>query len=441
MDRLYTALLWFFASLTSPYLLFRLLTTTKHRVNLRQRCGFGLPRMPANEESPCVWFHAVSVGEVRAVLPLMRAVRARDAAARLVLSTVTQTGQDVARAEASVADAVVYFPFDLVSCIRRHLAALRPSLVIIAETELWPNFIRTCTANGIPVALANGRLSPRSFTRYRRLAWFMGRMVRRLRVCGMQSQADLERILALGGDPQRCRVTGNMKFDAAIPSLEHSDRKRLRAAWGLHEQTPLILAGSTHPGEEEALLDALVELQKTRAGVHLLLAPRRVERGEEVAALARSRGYAVRRRGDPGKASVLLLDSMGELKDLYAMADIAFIGGSLAPHGGQNALEAASHAVATVFGPHTFNFADVCEWLVTVGGARRVETGEELTAALAALLDDEPTRKAMGLQARRMVEENRGSVQQHFDMVAEILREAGWWRAPRSDRPARAAQP
>ncbi|MBI3090556.1 MAG: 3-deoxy-D-manno-octulosonic acid transferase [Candidatus Tectomicrobia bacterium] len=424
MDRLYSAVLWGCAAVALPYFAVRSATTSRYRAGWRQRPGFGLPGAPPRRRARCIWFHAVSVGEVRAVLPLLRAARARYAEARLVLSTVTEAGQQVAAREATDLDALIYFPFDFVRCIRRHLAALRPQLVVLTETELWPNFLRVCRAEGVPVMLANGRLSPRSFARYRRCGWFVRRMVRRLSACAMQSPEDLARIVALGAPAERCRMAGNMKFEASADAAP-ARRQALRAAWGLAEATPLLLAGSTHPGEEEQLLEAFARVRRAHPAACLLLAPRHVERAAEVAELARARGFAVRRRGELGEAPVLLLETMGELKELYAMADLAYIGGSLVPHGGQNPLEAAACGVGILCGPHTFNFAAICERLRRGEAAWRVADAAELAAAWTLLLDDPPRRSAMGSRARQIIAENQGAVERHLEIIAALLEGPG----------------
>jgi 3-deoxy-D-manno-octulosonic-acid transferase len=273
--------------------------------------------------------------------------------------------------------------------------------------------------------LVNGRLSSRSFGRYQRVRWFMQRLLKRLRACAMQSTADQERILALGADPQRCHVAGNLKFDAAAREVPGADLVALRASWGLTAETPLIIAGSTHPGEEEILLEAFEEVLKSLPDARLLVAPRHVERAPEVAALVRQRGLDLRRRGESGAARVLLLDTMGELARTYAIADVAYVGGSLAPHGGQNVLEPAVYGVAAVFGPHMFNFAEICERLLAVDGAWQVQHGKELAQALLSLLTDPSRRRKMGERAQAIIAENRGAVDRHLEIIGDVLREAG----------------
>jgi 3-deoxy-D-manno-octulosonic-acid transferase len=319
----------------------------------------------------------------------------------------------------------VYFPLDFGWIVRRAIRRLRPRLVLLAETELWPNFLTACAGRGIPVVVINGRLSPRSFPRYRVVRWWFGRVLRHVRLFCMQSAQDAERIIALGAPAERVRVTGNLKYD--FRGLDQPvDDAALRRTLGLAEGRRLVVAGSTHRGEEEAVLEAFRKAAESRADLCLLLAPRHPERLDEVERLVRRTGLPCVRRSQAAEnpareGGTILVDTMGELGRLYAAASVVFIGGSLIPHGGQNILEPAAHGRPVIHGPHMANFAEMRDRFQEAGAAVQVKDAASLLRALERLLDDPAEAERMGRAGQDVVAAQRGATERTADLVDALL--------------------
>lgn len=412
----------------SPVLLARMLATGKYRAGLGQRLGRYPAEVAALAARRPVWVHAVSVGETMAALPLVSALHEARPDLPLLLSTVTPTGQATARERAREAAAVCYFPFDLTGPVRRALDSIRPRLVLLMETEIWPVFLLEAARRGLPVGIANGRLSDRSFRRYRRVRPLLARCLRPLAFVGAQSQADAERFLALGAPPERTVVTGNLKVDqaAAPPRPGAATPASLEAALAL-PPGPRLVAGSTHRGEEGAVLDAYARLRRSVPDLRLVLAPRHPERLAEVGRLLDERGLGWQRRserpGPPGAPApdVVLVDTVGELAALYGLADVAFVGGSLVPTGGHNLLEPAAHARAPLHGPHMHNFREITRALADAGGAVPVADAASLADAAAALLADPARRRDLGARAQGVVEAGRGATARTLALVERGL--------------------
>ena len=387
---------------------------------LAQRWGRLGPGLPAE---PRCWIHAVSVGEAATAAPLVQALRRRWPQFSVVLSTVTPTGARVVSAELGGAATHRYFPLDLPGPVRRALDAVRPRFFIGLETELWPNFLRALASRGIPTMIVNGRISDRSFRRYRLVRPFVARMLGRVSVFAMQSPEDARRIIALGAPPGRVVVTGNLKADlrAGPPgAAEHWAR-----LLGVNAARSLWIAGSTHRGEEAAVLDAFARLLPRFPGLDLLLAPRHPERAEEVERLVRDRGLrAVKRSTLAGGGrldGVIILDTVGELAALYELADIVFVGGSLVPNGGHNVLEPAQRRKPVLVGPHTENFRESTELLVSAGGAVVVEDGPGLEREVEKLLEDPERGRKMGEAAFAAVAARQGALDHTLALVERWL--------------------
>lgn len=404
-----------------PGFLWQAILRGKYRRGLRER--FGSVAAWTGTASP-LWLHAVSVGEAMAAAPLARELAARHPEIPLLVSTVTETGRGVAEQRLPAAR-FVFFPLDFGWAVRRALDRLRPRAVLLTETELWPNFLAACARRGIPVVVINGRISPRSFPRYRLVRPWFGRVLSQVRLFCMQSAKDAERILLLGAPADRVRVVGNLKYDFPTVGVP-PDVAGVRTQLGLPPDRRLVVGGSTHRGEEELLLEAFLALSSSRQDLCLLLAPRHPERLEEVERLVRRAGLpSVRRSQLPAKSlegiSVILLDTMGELVRLYAAASVVFIGGSLIPHGGQNMLEPAAVGRPVLHGPHMGNFAEMRELFRLAGAAMQVEDGESLREKLGALLDDPMLADQMGKAGREIVEAHRGATQRTADLVDAVL--------------------
>jgi 3-deoxy-D-manno-octulosonic-acid transferase len=401
--------------------------------------GFGerLGRLPEIDARgrPVIWLHCVSVGEAQAARPLARAILERFPSHALVVSTTTLTGQRIAREVfRTEAAAVIYFPFDWAWTVRRSLHAVNPSVVLIMETELWPNFLRVCSKLRVPVAVVNGRLSERSFRRYHIIRRFTKRIVRDLRLALMQTDADAERMRALGLQQERVFVSGNVKFDAPDVAGEQRLTAHLRERFHLSDARPLIVAASTHAPEERIILEAFKQLRSTPGNeqARLLIAPRHPERFQEVATLLKSSGLVWSRRSEAGTESdslsdVILLDSVGELRAVYSLAHIVFVGGSLTPTGGHNILEPAAVGACTVTGPHTFNFTAIvrtfleAEALVQLPALSEKDLTRSLATTLKALFEDDERRRAIGARARAVLEQNRGATERTVKLLTPLF--------------------
>lgn len=417
MYRLYSVVLGVLALLYLPVFLVRKVWRAGYPLAVRERLGW--VRLPPAPDR--VWVHAVSVGEVMAAIPLVRALRTRWPDIEVVVSTVTATGAQVARARLPEAAHAFAFPLDLAGATRRAVRRVRPRCFIALETELWPNLLRALARAGVPAVLANGRISDRSYGRYRRVRRLFRRVLDHVRLFAMQSEEDARRIVSLGARPERVVVTGNLKMET--PPGEAGAGERWRRLLHL-DGVRVLVAGSTHRGEEDAVLNAFLTLRKTRPPLVLILAPRHPERADEVEALALARGLGVTRRsriglGPPG--GVILLDTVGELAGLYAAADVIFVGGSLAPIGGHNVIEPALHGKPVVFGPHMTNFREAALLLLRAGAAIQVADAGELEAALGRLLGDHALRETLGRAAREAVVAHQGACERTLGALQAVL--------------------
>ncbi|MFM9270361.1 lipid IV(A) 3-deoxy-D-manno-octulosonic acid transferase [Halomonas elongata] len=376
-----------------------------------------------------LWLHCASVGEVQAAQPLIEALRKRYPQHRLVITTMTATGAEraVALAEADWDEAGgevshYFLPLDFPCAARRFVARLRPRLAIFFETELWPNLLASCARRGVPVAVVNGRLSARSFRTYRRLRRLMQEALSHVDWLGAKSRQDAERFAALGMAEDATSVTGSLKFDIALNDDAFKVSERLHTLLG---GRPVWVAGSTHPGEDEALLMAHARVREIRPEALLILVPRHPRRFEAVAELCAARGLACARRSKgeaPGaETAVYLGDTMGELRALYGAADLAFVGGSLVPVGGHNLLEPAAMGVPVLTGPELANFEDVAETLREHQALVEVADGETLAAALLRLFDEPAERQRLAEVGRTVVEANRGALARTLDGLETLL--------------------
>ncbi|MGC9195055.1 MAG: 3-deoxy-D-manno-octulosonic acid transferase [Syntrophobacteraceae bacterium] len=429
-------------ALMTPVFLYRALRHGKYRQGAAQRLG----NLPANLRSdgwPTIWFHSCSVGETLSIEPLVRELHTRFPEARLVFSTVTRTGQALARERFSAYGQAntFYFPFDLGWVCRRFLDFIRPTLIVITDTEIWPNLLRQAHKSSIPVVMANGRISDKSARLYRFVRPLMKRVFQSYDAFLMQSEDDAERIRTIGAPADKVIVSGNMKYDKQPGDPEKGEEaaRALDEALGISlAPGGLIVAGSTHEGEEQVLFEVLGKvrlspgLEKTR----LLVAPRHPERFDAVAELASRSGFMVRRRSkknsEVGGADVLLLDSIGELATAYRFATIAFVGGTLIAHGGQNILEPAWHSKPIVIGPSMENFRQTAADFLARGALeqlsapisdRQAQIGE-LSGLFAKLLLDKEKRTSLGRAARGVLEKNRGASKFTAEKIAALFTEA-----------------
>ena len=406
-----------------PYWLFQMVRHGKYRKGLTERLG-RVPmrlRLPGQQES-VIWVHAVSVGEVFAVAGLVEELQRRFPQHRIFISTTTDTGQALARQRFGEAS-VFYFPMDFAFAVRPYLRALRPEMVVIAETEFWPNVMRLAHASGARIAVVNARISDRSWPRYRRFRGLLRRLLANVDLFLAQTQEDAARLQDIGANPERVRVTGNLKFDIPLPdppAIVESLRRSIAAAGA----GPVLVCGSTVEGEESLLLKAFENLLVQYPQAVMILAARHPERFGAVAALLERMSVRFCRRslwdGEPLTGGVLLLDTIGELAALYALADIAFVGGSLVPRGGHNIIEPAQHGVATVVGNHTENFRDIVS-LFQSRDAVRIVGPAELPLVLLELLANDKERRALGQWAAETMRSQIGATARTADELQELL--------------------
>ena len=413
----------------SPYWLFQMLVRGKYRRGLRERLG-SIPRRIVDSAKPSIWVHAVSMGELLAVTELASRLKAEFPDHRVLISTTTDTGRQLAEAKFGRAS-VFYFPLDFRWIMRRYFQGLRPKLVLVAETEFWPNFFAAAGERKVPIVVVNARISDRSLPGYRRLRPLTRRLLAGVELFLAQSESDRDRLVEIGAPPERVEVTGNLKFDVAAPTelpIVDGIRSSLRAG----DAGPVLVAGSTVDGEEPLVLSAFEEVLRRFPRAVMLLAPRHPERFDQVRALLDDRRlrYWQRSRFEPApiRGGVLLIDSIGELPSLYGLADVAFVGGSLVARGGHSMIEPAQHGVAIVVGPHTENFRDLVTRLKRQE-AIRIARPEELASVLIELLENEGERALVGRHAREVLDQERGSTERTIERLRPILgqvREARW---------------
>ncbi len=422
----FLTLVWFI--LVSPYFVYQALRHRKYVGSLSQRLG----KLPAGinvdgEES--IWIHAVSVGEALTARALVADLRARYPRLRLFLSTTTMAGHAVARQGLQHVDAVFYFPFDWAFIVRRTLDIVRPRVFVMMETEIWPNLLRLCRARGVKTVVVNGRISSRSYPRYRLIRFFFRRVLDNVDRFCMQSDESAHRLIDLGADPSRVIVTGSLKFDSLeVPSVvaHAKPRQRVLRFFRTAPSRVVVVAGSTMRGEEVAVLRAFARLKTTVPGALLVIAPRHPERFSEVETMARISGFVTVRRSDlpidaEPRADVVILDTLGELAQLYQVATAVFVGGSLVDHGGHNILEPAIFGKPIVFGPHMQNFQEIAQAFLSNGAAVQVSTPRELEDALLSLVTDPVQRARLGAAARALVEANRGAKAKTLAVIADLM--------------------
>ena len=421
------AMVAFFAVM-SPYLVYQAVRYRKYIANLPQRMGY-LPVSFNLDADESIWIHAVSVGEVLTARALLPALRERYPKLRLFLSTTTMTGQQIARNNLQYVDEVFYFPFDFGFIVNRTLRLVRPRLFIMMETEIWPNLLRACARAGVKTMLVNGRISSRSYPRYRLARPFFRRVLLHVDRFCMQSDESARRVIDIGADRQRVAVTGSLKFDSLeLPGTPSGDRGRNRVLryFRIASDRPVVIAASTRKGEEAAVLEAFQRIRATMTRALLIIAPRKPQQFDEVERLARRAGWNVARRSElrvdaEPAHDVVILDTVGELAQLYQVATAVFVGGSLVDTGGHNILEPAVFGKPIVFGPHMQNFAEIARTFLDNGAAIQVRNGRELGPVLLDLLGDPVRRASLGAAARALVEANRGARTKSLAAIAQLL--------------------
>ena len=428
MYSLYSVLIVTFFLVMSPYLAWQAVRYRKYIGSLRQRLGY-LPISFNLDGEESIWIHAVSVGEVLTARALLPQLRERYPRLKLFLSTTTMTGQQIARNNLQYVDEVFYLPFDLGFVVNRTLRLVKPRMFIMMETEIWPNLLRACRRTGVRTVLVNGRISSRSYPRYRLARPFFRRVLANIDRFCMQSEESARRIVDIGADPDRVVVTGSLKFDSLdLPGASTPDRGRNRVLryFRVSPDRPVIIAASTLKGEEEPVFEAFQRIRARVPEVLLIIAPRKPERFAEVEQQARRGGWRTARRSElpvdsEPRQDVVVLDTIGELAQLYQIATAVFVGGSLVDQGGHNILEPAVFGKPIVFGPYMQNFAEIARAFLENDAAIQVRSGRELEHALLALLNDPVRRARLGAAARALVEANRGARGKTMTAIARTL--------------------
>ena len=454
---LYDILLHLSLLLLIPYFLFKMFFVGKYRKGILERFGFidkekirRLSVRDAGNSGKVVWFHAVSVGETKAVLPLLKRFKERRPDVKVIFSTVTNTGNTVAMREgAQWMDSLIYFPLDFYWVVSRVVERLGPDAFVVVEKEIWPNILRVFKKNKTPVLVINGVISDRSFKRYSFFEFFFRRIFGNISYFLSQTEQDRSRAVALGVEPARCLVAGNIKFDITPAEWPAEERGAFISGLNIKDSDKIIVAGSTHAGEEEIILDTFKRLKQEFSDIRLILAPRHPERFSEVERLIKDKGFSMIRRSEirsqesevrsqkirtesltpnsklptPNLFEVILLDTIGELCNIYSLATAAFVGGTLVDTGGHNLMEPAFYRKPVVYGPYLRGYLEMAEMLEKAGGGIRVNNGEGLFIKLRDLLNDKISRKNTGLAAYGIVESNRGATEKCLKVLESLLLE------------------
>ncbi len=418
MRFLYTILLY----LLTPILLLRLIVRGFRNPAYWQRWEERLGLASHVAKPVDIWLHAVSVGEVRASIPLLEAVMERGF--KVLVTNMTPTGSDEVKRQLGDRVQHCYVPYDIHGAVRRFLHMAQPRVAVIMETELWPNLLHQCRRRGVYVVLANVRISPRSFRGYQRVRGFVAQVLANVNVFAVQTELDAQRLRVLGAPGDRLHICGNMKFDIEQPASLVEVAQVLRRNWG--QGRVVWVAGSVHEGEDEQVLQSYDELKSLHSELLLVIVPRRPERFGTVARLAERGGRVVVQRSQhkgplSGEVDIYIGDTMGELSLFYLAAEIAFVGGSLIPHGGQNILEPCAAGTPVVFGPYMFNFREISVQALQCGAGKQVKDQQELTAVIDQLLRDPNLRFRMGEAGKKMVEDNKGAVAKTMALVEQGL--------------------
>lgn len=430
MYLVYNLSIIFLTILISPLLLFQVITKKKYRMGLKQRLGFLPEGVKKLQEKRPIWLHAVSVGEVNASLPLVREIKEKYPDIDMVISTITATGNITARDKVKETEHIIFFPFDYPWIVTRVVEDINPRLFITMETEIWPNFLKTLRSRKIPSLILNGRISNRSFGKYRAVSFFMKRVLSCLSFIGMQTEKDAKRIAAMGAKAEKVQVMGNIKFDAPVPASE-KDENRLKSSLGLLDHEEIMIAGSTHAGEEEKVLEMYRRIKKEHPSFILIIAPRHIERVREIEELIQRGGFIPVRKTSLEKGlensfrennSVLILDTLGELSGLYQISSLIFVGGSLMPDiGGHNILEPAVWKKPVFFGPHMDNFTEIALTMKREGGGIQIKNESEFVEKANELLKDRKKYEELGIKAYQTIQKNQGALLKSLEAVNKFI--------------------
>lgn len=411
---------------SAPVLFVKVILTPKYRSRIPKRLGFGLDNLLCDCPSgrPRIWIHALSLGEVSSSESLVKGVRESFPEAVILFSASTRAGEEFAKTILKKqVDVFVPFPFDLFWVVRRFINLIDPDLFVLIETDFWPNFLQGIKEKSIPSILVNGRFSQKSFAIYHQFRCFFKPIFNTFQFISMQTERDAKKMLDIGMPHHKVKALGNLKYDTVLSANASNFTEINREIFGIPEKAVVFVAGSTHAGEEELILNVYKKLVNSFPGLFLVIAPRDVDRGEEVLALAKDRRLSAYLRSDPisSDGTVLVLNTLGELAKIYSLCDISFVGGSLVEQGGHNPLEPAAFGKTVLFGPNMDDFAEIAEELLSNDGAVMVQNQNELFGRLSELLGDLNLRIAMGKQASSLVKYHHGVTSKHIDLIRQVL--------------------
>jgi 3-deoxy-D-manno-octulosonic-acid transferase len=429
MYLIYNILLSLSAIVLIPYYGMKILLTGKYRESIGPKFGL-TPRslFKAMSGAPRIWVHAVSVGEVTAAAPIVASLRELFPQACIVLSTSTETGRKMALGIVPEATCHIYYPLDIPCIVTKVIGLVKPDIFVPVETEIWPNFIRACRDAGIGIVMVNGRISPRSFKRYRITRFFWQKVLGMVDGIGVISGVDAERLQAIGVHPSRIRIVGNAKFDSLAARVDPVLRDEMAQVLNVREGERILVAGSTHEGEDEIVFRVYREVLEKFHDLRLILVPRHIERTQDVVAAARQNGFSdaitmteIRKGKRPSDERVIIIDVIGELFKVYSLATVVFCGGSLVPRGGQNILEAAAWGKVVFYGPSMDDFMEEKALLEEVGAGISITDGEDLYRGILNLMNHPTTLMEKGQAARNTVAANRGASRRYAELIVEAL--------------------
>ncbi|MCK4423117.1 MAG: 3-deoxy-D-manno-octulosonic acid transferase [Candidatus Omnitrophica bacterium] len=432
MSFIYDLFFIIFLIISLPAVILQLIFTGKYRQSLKPRLGLMSSelwqRIKGTANKKVIWLHAVSVGEMLAASSLLPDIRQQFSDYRLIISTTTETGQAIAKQKIKEGAEVIYFPLDLSFIARYFIRHINPSLFIIMETEIWPNMIQQMALNHTRIVMINGRLSPRSYKGYKAVRYLIAPLLKHIDLLCMQTKSDAEKIISLGAPAEKVKVTGNIKIDQAlVKEPAPQDLAVLRDKLFIKEEDKVLAAGSTHPGEEKIILEVYKKLRLDFPDLKLIIAPRHIERTVKIEKIVSDFNYQAFRYTDLLNISikkapqVIILDKIGVLREIYSLATIVFMGGSLIKHGGQNMLEPAALAKPVIYGPHIYNFQDITEMFLKARAQIMVYDKKELEHTCSWLLSSPEQARVLGSKAREVVEQNTGAVKNNIEVLKSLL--------------------
>lgn len=424
---LYNLVLLILSPVIAVYILYRIFISGKSRKSWRQQMGIvQLPQEIMDKNR--IWIHAVSVGESVASAAVVSELKSSLSDAAVVMSTTTQTGQEMAHKSVKDSDGFFYYPFDLAPFVALSLSRVRPIVFASTDTEIWPNFLYIARRRGVKTAMINGTISDKTLNGAKKIPWFYKWATSNIDKFCMQSQADADKVISLGADPSRVMVTGNCKADQAVTPMSDEEKNELREQFKFSHEVRLFIAGSTNPGEDEPVLDAFIAAKKTCPELKLMIAPRQIERKDEICTLAQNKGLTCAYRSDPksitSDTDVIVLDTFGELAKAYAIADVSFVGGSLIPRGCHSILQPISQGKPVFFGPYTFKAKDLVAQAKAHGVGFEIKDGTELGSALTKMLEDRSLLDEIKIRCEKMMAANLGASKRTAGALVQLYAEA-----------------